>query len=324
MARFRFFGGKGGVGKTTVSSAYGLKCANAGLETLVVSTDPAHSTSDVFDQDFSDTPESVVAHDHLHAMEIDPDEEVQNHLSELRQQLGEQLSPAMVNEVSLQLEMAHQTPGAYEAALFDRFIEVMKESDPYDRVVFDTSPTGGTLRLLALPELLEGWIDRLYHKREKSIDYYEKAAVGKQQARRMKEGDPILQRLTERKERFAYAGETLREQATFTFVLNPDELSIRETTRAIGGIEDTELRVDGLVVNKLTPPPDAEEEGRGATFLRDRVETERERLEEIRSGFDVPVVGEIETRVREVKGSLLDDVAREIEIDPTAEIAAGD
>ncbi|GAB3689231.1 TRC40/GET3/ArsA family transport-energizing ATPase [Salinarchaeum chitinilyticum] len=324
MARFRFFGGKGGVGKTTVSSAYGLKCANAGLETLVVSTDPAHSTSDVFDQDFSDTPESVAAHDHLHAMEIDPDEEVQNHLQELRQQLGEQLSPAMVNEVSLQLEMAHQTPGAYEAALFDRFIEVMKESDPYDRVVFDTSPTGGTLRLLALPELLEGWIDRLYHKREKSIDYYEKAAVGKQQARRMKEGDPILQRLQERKERFAYAGETLREQATFTFVLNPDELSIRETTRAIGGIEDTELRVDGLVVNKLTPEPDPEEEGRGATFLRDRVETERERLEEIRSGFDVPVVGEIETRVREVKGTLLDDVAREIEIDPTTEIAAGD
>ncbi|WP_248517353.1 ArsA family ATPase [Salinarchaeum laminariae] len=324
MARFRFFGGKGGVGKTTVSSAYGLKCANAGLETLVVSTDPAHSTSDVFDQAFSDDPAPVEGHDHLHAMEIDPEDEVQNHLGELRSQLGEQLSPAMVNEVSLQLEMAHQTPGAYEAALFDRFIEVMQQSDPYDRVVFDTSPTGGTLRLLALPELLEGWIDRLLHKREKSIDYYEKAAIGEQQARRMKEGDPILKRLTERKERFAYAGETLREQATFTFVLNPDELSIRETDRAIGGIEDTELRVDGLVVNKLTPAPDPEEEGRGATFLRDRVDTERERLEEIRAGFSVPVVGEIETRVREVKDSLLADVADEIEIDPTAEIAAGD
>ncbi|AGN01398.1 transport ATPase 8 (substrate arsenite) [Salinarchaeum sp. Harcht-Bsk1] len=324
MARFRFFGGKGGVGKTTVSSAYGLKCANAGLETLVVSTDPAHSTSDVFDQQFTDEPEPVEAYDDLHAMEIDPEEEVQNHLQGLRRQLGEQLSPAMVNEVSLQLEMAHQTPGAYEAALFDRFIEVMQQSDPYDRVVFDTSPTGGTLRLLALPEYLEQWIDRLLHKREKSIDYYEKAAVGKQQARRMKEGDPILQRLHERKERFAYAGETLREQATFTFVLNPDELSMRETTRAIGGLEDTELTVDGLVVNKLTPEPDPDEQGRGGTFLRDRVETERERLADIRSDFTVPVVAEIETRVREVKGSLLADVAEEIDIDPTAEIAAGD
>ena len=324
MARFRFFGGKGGVGKTTVSSAYGLKCANAGLETLVVSTDPAHSTSDVFDQQFSDEPEPVEAYDNLHAMEIDPEEEVQDHLQDLRRQLGEQLSPAMVNEVSLQLEMAHQTPGAYEAALFDRFIEVMKQSDPYDRVVFDTSPTGGTLRLLALPEYLEQWIDRLLHKREKSIDYYEKAAIGKQQARRMKEGDPILQRLQERKERFAYAGETLREQATFTFVLNPDELSMRETTRAIGGLEDTELTVDGLVVNKLTPEPDDDEQGRGGTFLRDRVETERERLADIRSDFSVPVVAEIETRVREVKGSLLEDVASEIGIDPTEEIAVGD
>ena len=324
MARFRFFGGKGGVGKTTVSSAYGLKCANAGLETLVVSTDPAHSTSDVFDQQFSDEPEPVEAYDNLHAMEIDPEEEVQDHLQDLRRQLGEQLSPAMVNEVSLQLEMAHQTPGAYEAALFDRFIEVMRNSDPYDRVVFDTSPTGGTLRLLALPEYLEQWIDRLLHKREKSIDYYEKAAIGKQQARRMKEGDPILKRLQERKERFAYAGETLREQATFTFVLNPDELSMRETTRAIGGLEDTELTVDGLVVNKLTPEPDDDEQGRGGTFLRDRVETERERLADIRSDFSVPVVAEIETRVREVKGSLLEDVASEIGIDPTEEIAVGD
>ena len=151
MTTFNFFGGKGGVGKTTVSSAFGLKCARDGLETLVVSTDPAHSTSDVFDQQFDDSPQPVSGYDHLHAMEIDPDEEVDRHLTELRQQLGEQLSPAMVNEISMQLEMSHQTPGAYEAALFDRFIDVMQDSEGYDKVVFDTSPTGGTLRLLSLP-----------------------------------------------------------------------------------------------------------------------------------------------------------------------------
>ena len=76
MQKFVFFGGKGGVGKTTVSSAYALSCARDGLETLVVSTDPAHSTSDVFDQDFGDDPRPVAGHDGLFAMEIDPDEEV--------------------------------------------------------------------------------------------------------------------------------------------------------------------------------------------------------------------------------------------------------
>lgn len=318
MATFTFFGGKGGVGKTTVSSAFGLKSARAGLETLLVSTDPAHSTADVFDQPFSDDPESVEGIDGLHAMEIDPDEEVDRHRQEIRRQLGQQLSPALVNEISMQLEMAHRTPGAYEAALFDRFIDVMRNSDPYDRVVFDTSPTGGTLRLLALPEYLEKWIDRLQHKREKSIKNFERAAIGDRQARRMMEGDPILARLQERKERFAFAGQTLREDAVFHLVLNPDELSIRETHRAVEALEESELAVEGLVVNKLTPAPDPEENGRGARYLRERVETEQERLETIHDSFSVPVVAEIESRVREVKGELLQDVADGLAIDPKA------
>ncbi|MXR50699.1 TRC40/GET3/ArsA family transport-energizing ATPase [Halovenus sp. WSH3] len=316
MTTFSFFGGKGGVGKTTVSSAFGLNCARAGLETLVVSTDPAHSTSDVFDQQFGDEPTPVSGYDNLHAMEIDPEEVVDEHLSDLRRQLGQQLSPAMVNEVSMQLEMAHQTPGAYEAALFDRFVEVMRTAEEYDRVVFDTSPTGGTLRLLALPEYLQQWIERLLHKREKSIEYYERAAIGEQQARKMMEGDPIIARLQERKETFEFAGETLRDDARFTFVLNPDDLSIRETRRALADIQEADLSVAGLVVNRLTPEPDPDEQGRGATYLRDRVETEQERLAEIRETLDPPVVAEIETRVREVKGSLLEDVAEEIELDP--------
>ncbi len=315
MTTFSFFGGKGGVGKTTVSSAYGLKCARDGLRTLVVSTDPAHSTSDVFDQQFDDTPSAVDGRENLFAMEIDPEEEVEAHLQRLREQLGQQLSPAMVNEVSMQLEMSHQTPGAYEAALFDRFIDVMRNTDEFDRVVFDTSPTGGTLRLLALPEYLEQWIERLLHKREKSIEYYERAAIGNQQARRMMEGDPIIAQLRERKENFHFAGETLRNDATFTLVLNPDELSIRETRRAVDSLQKAELPVEGLVVNRLTPEPDPDESGRGATFLRDRVETEQKRLAEIRETFDIPVAAEIETRVREVKDSLLDDVADELELE---------
>ena len=315
MTTFSFFGGKGGVGKTTVSSAYAVKCARDGLQTLVVSTDPAHSTSDLFDQQFDDTPRSVTGRENLSAMEIDPEKEVQEHLLDLRKQLGQQLSPAMVNEISMQLEMAHQTPGAYEAALFDRFIDVMRTADEYDRVVFDTSPTGGTLRLLALPEYLETWIDRLLHKRKKSIEYYERAAIGDQQARRMMEGDPIIAQLQGRKDKFEFAGKTLRNDSTFTLVLNPDDLSIRETRRALDALQEADLPVTGLVVNRLTPEPDPDETGRGGTFLRERVETERERLDEIHDTFDTPVVAEIETRVREVKGSLLDEVAAELALD---------
>jgi len=321
MTKFVFFGGKGGVGKTTVSSTYGLKCANRGLETLVVSTDPAHSTSDVFDQQFDDEPTRVEGHECLWAMEIDPDEEVEAHLQEIRDRMGDQVSAAIVNELDRQIELAHQTPGAYEAALFDRFIAVMRESDAFDRVVFDTSPTGGTLRLLSLPDFLSGWIDRLIDKRATSIDLFERAAIGGESARVQAESDPIIAHLRDRHEKFQYAADVLRNQAEFYLVLNPDELSIRETERAVGQLADSGLRVSGLVINKVTPEPDADEQGTGARYLRDRVSTERDRIQHIEETFDEPVVGVIETRVTEVKGDLLTEVGDELDIAVVAEAA---
>ena len=322
MEKFVFFGGKGGVGKTTVSCAYALKCAREGLSTLVVSTDPAHSTADVFDQPFGDEPRPVEGHDGLDAMEIDPDEEVAEHLMETKRALADQVSPAMVNEIDRQIELAHRTPGAYEAALFDRFIDVMGDSEEYDRVVFDTAPTGGALRLLSLPEFLEDWIDRLIDKRTASIDLFERAAIGDREARRRVEEDPIIERLRERKEMFEFAGRTLREETTFFLVLNPDELSIRETERALSDLAEYGLSVGGLVVNRLTPEPDDEEQGRGARYLRDRCATERERVETVREEFAQPVLAIIETRVEEVKGDLLAEVATELDIEVAAESPA--
>jgi len=320
MDRFVFFGGKGGVGKTTVSSAYAHRCATAGAETLLVSTDPAHSTADVFDQAFDDDPTAVEGYDSLSVMEIDPDEAVDEHLMEIRRTMGDQVSPAMVNEIDRQIELAHRTPGAHEAALFDRFIEVMRGADGYDRVVFDTSPTGGTLRLLSLPEYLGGWIDRLLSKREESVKLFERAALGDREPRRSQVGDPIIARLNKRKENFEFAGEVLREEASFYLVLNPDHLSIRETGRAVESLREQDLNVSGLVMNRLTPEPDPEEEGRGARYLRDRVETEHERVREARETLDPPLVATIETRVREVKGDLLGVVADELAIDVGATV----
>jgi arsenite-transporting ATPase len=318
MEQFVFFGGKGGVGKTTVSCAYAHRCARDGVRTLVVSTDPAHSVSDVFDQQFGDEPESVDGVDGLDALELDPEDEMQRHLDEIREALSEQVSAAMVSEINRQLEMSHGTPGAYESALFDAFVDVMREeSEPYDRVVFDTAPTGSTLRLLGLPEFLGDWIDRLLYKRKQSIDLFEKAAVGNMEPRRLLEGDPVIERLQRRKEFFEYAGETMRSDAAFFLVFNPDQLSVNETARAIEGFTERDLRVRGLVANKLTPSPDEEEEGRGARYLREKVETERERLAQVREGFDPPLVAEIESRTTEVRGDVLADVAASLDVEPS-------
>ncbi|MCU4802258.1 ArsA family ATPase [Halobacteria archaeon HArc-gm2] len=322
MEKFVFFGGKGGVGKTTVSAAYATKCAAAGLDTLVVSTDPAHSTSDVFGQQFGDEARRVEGFDHLWAMEIDPDEEVERHLQEVRRRMNDQVSASIVNELDRQIELAHQTPGAYEAALFDRFIHVMQNADDYDRVVFDTSPTGGTLRLLALPEFLEDWIERLVAKRVQSVDLFEKAAIGKQAARRRLDDDPIIAHLRDRKEKFEFAAQTLREASGFFLVLNLDGLSVSETERAVDQLADTGLTVDGLVVNRVTPAPDDDEQGRGARYLRERVATEREHLAQIRDGFDEPVVGVVETRSGDVDSDLLAAVADELDVEVAGSVEA--
>jgi arsenite-transporting ATPase len=314
MNKFVFFGGKGGVGKTTVSCAYGLKCAREGLKTLVVSTDPAHSTSDVFDQRFGDEPEAVDEYENLWAMELDPEEEVQRHMMEIKRTMSDQVSPSIVNEINRHIELAHRTPGAHESALFDRFIDVMQNSEQYDRVVFDTSPTGGTLRLLSLPDFLEGWIDRLLDKREQSIDLYQKAAIGGREPRQKMEQDPIIARLVERKELFEFAGKTLRDDATFFLVLNPDELSIRETRRAIDDLTEYDLDIEGLVVNKIAPEPGESEDGTGAKYLRERHRTEQERIGRIDAEFDEPIAARILQRVEEVKGNLLEDVAAELDI----------
>ena len=322
MEPFVFFGGKGGVGKTTVSCAYASRCANAGVRTLVVSTDPAHSVSDVFDQQFGDDPEPVAGIDGLDAMEIDPEDEMQRHLQEIRSGLSEQVSVAMVSEINRQLEMSHGTPGAYEAALFDAFVGVMRnESEPYDRVVFDTAPTGSTLRLLGLPEFLGDWIDRLLYKRRQSIDLFEKAAIGNMEPRRLMDGDPVLERLQRRKEFFEFAGDAMQNDAAFFLVLNPDQLSVNETGRAIEAFTGRDLRVRGLVANKLTPSPDDNENGRGARYLREKVETERERIAQVREEFSPPLLAEIESRTREVRGDILADVSAELDIDTGIERA---
>ncbi|MDH5803663.1 MAG: ArsA family ATPase, partial [Gemmatimonadota bacterium] len=137
--RVLFFGGKGGVGKSTMATAAALHSAEQGFKTLLVSTDPAHSTSDVLNIDPASVPTAVV--DKLDLLEIDPAREVDDYIETVRGNIKKSTPPRLIDEVNRQLDGARLSPGAEESALFDRITRILEaKTSAYDRLIFDTAP----------------------------------------------------------------------------------------------------------------------------------------------------------------------------------------
>jgi arsenite-transporting ATPase len=286
--RVVFFGGKGGVGKTTCATAFALLAARSGRRALLVSTDPAHSTSDILEANLGAEPKPVT--DSLWAMEIDSEREAAAYIERVRANLMKVTAPHLRAEMERQIEMARVSPGAEEAALFDRLADVLRDAhDRYDLVVFDTAPTGHTLRLLSLPELLQAWVDGLLERRR---------SVTRMHAmwRQMTDGggpddgaeDPVEAILLARRRKFYQVRQLLLQPGitTFVFVLIAERLPILETGKAIALLGHHGVPVGGLVINRILPPNALDH-----PFLAARKEREATYLEEISRTFpDLPRV----------------------------------
>src|SRR5690554_2244362 len=200
MKKLVFFGGKGGVGKTTSSAAFAFFCANNGEKTLLVSTDPAHSLCDIFEREIGS--KITELNKNLYALEIDPEEETQNYIKGIKGKMKDVVSPIIVKEVENQLDAASVSPGSDESAVFDKLMEIIiNYSEKYDRIVIDTAPTGHTLRLLSLPELLGGWMDRLIEKRIQAMELYEMSKRYDSKLKIIIDDDPVISTLKARKEK---------------------------------------------------------------------------------------------------------------------------
>lgn len=251
MNKFVFFGGKGGVGKTTCSASFAWLCAQKGKKTLTVSTDPAHSLGDIFEIPLG--PEINKIHENLYGLEIDPEQESKKYIEKIKCNMSTILSPVIIDEVEKQLDAASVSPGSEETAIFDKFVEIINSyGNEFDTVIFDTAPTGHTLRLLSLPELLGGWLDRLLDKRRRALEL-------KQMANFDKSGklmdDPIIKILSTRKNNLEKVRKILIDDRmiSFVFVLNPEKLPIEETKKAVNILEKYKIPVNYLVVNKVLP-----------------------------------------------------------------------
>ena len=238
-----FFGGKGGVGKTTCASAMALAASRLGKRVLLVSTDPAHSTSDIFERRIG--PEPIEISRTLSAMEIDAGVESQQYVAGVKEHIAQLFGHAILKEANRQIDLAATMPGVDEVALFDRMGALIRGEDSrFDLIVFDTAPTGHTLRLIRMPELMESWIRALSRSR--------RAMLGVDQDDKE---DPIMRTLNERLERLRLLRARLASGRTtgFVVVLIPERLPIEETSRAIGQLDEVGVKVGSLIVNRVLP-----------------------------------------------------------------------
>ncbi|GLR64732.1 ArsA family ATPase [Marinospirillum insulare] len=264
-------GGKGGVGKTTTAAALAVAATKMQRRVLLISTDPAHSLADAFDQTIGGKITKMAAN--LDALELDPNEEVEAYLDRVLRQMRRYAGPDQVNELRRQLRLSSQSPGAQEAAILERMAHLIEEGEAkYDLIIFDTAPTGHTLRLLTLPEIMAAWTDGLlkHNKRSEKLgktlahltpnrsldtpfdDPTKNATEGLD-----KRSQELTETLLARQSLFQRTRRRLSDSknTAFIFVLTPEKLPILETARAIDALQEAAVPVAGAIVNRIMPDP---------------------------------------------------------------------
>eukprot|EP00553_Chaetoceros_curvisetus_P013543 CAMPEP_0204636284 /NCGR_PEP_ID=MMETSP0717-20131115/33510_1 /ASSEMBLY_ACC=CAM_ASM_000666 /TAXON_ID=230516 /ORGANISM="Chaetoceros curvisetus" /LENGTH=360 /DNA_ID=CAMNT_0051655285 /DNA_START=13 /DNA_END=1095 /DNA_ORIENTATION=- len=257
-----FVGGKGGVGKTTTSCCLGVQLAKFRKKVLIVSTDPAHNLSDAFCQKIGREPTPINGFDNLSAMEIDANDDMEK----MQQQMVESANAGSEDESGISALMAELTssiPGIDEAMSFSELMKQVQSLD-YDVVVFDTAPTGHTLRLLSFPTILEKALGKLMELKDRfgGIIGQASAMFGGGNPGQMQ--DMMLGRLEETRAVINKVNDAFQDPdlTTFVCVCIPEFLSIFETERLVQELSKFGIDSHNVVVNQvLFPEKDAEELG---------------------------------------------------------------
>ncbi len=229
--QFIFFSGKGGVGKTSMACATAVHLAMEGKATLIVTTDPASNLADVFGQEIGHREAPIRGTPRLWAMEIDPDRATE----EYRERIVGPMRLVMPSEITRVIEEQFRSPCTTEIAAFDRFVDFMDDSS-YDMVIFDTAPTGHTIRLLELP------VDWSKHI-EESAQHGGQTCMGPVEA------------IQGSKAKYDRAIRFLRDpgRTTFIFVIQAEQTPVFEAERAMKELATIGVKSTWLIVNGLIP-----------------------------------------------------------------------
>lgn len=300
-ARILFVGGKGGVGKTSLSSALALARAQDGARVLVVSTDPAHNLGHLWERRVGDAPTRLIdtGRGYVDGVEIDPHATIDRHFAAVEETMTRMLPETQHPQIHAHLERARHAPGSHESAVLERIADAAELGrSAYDLVVFDTAPSGHTLRLLALPGQLAGWTETLLRNRDRSERY--SAAMRSIAGRRTREPDAeseLRRTLHRRRARFdALQGAIVDpRQAAFVVVLTAEALPVAETLDVVASLHAMGVDVAALIANRRSPEDAGE-------LLRSRRTVEDGHLAALRGRLPDAVLAEVPLVAGELTG----------------------
>jgi len=308
--RIILYSGKGGVGKTSLSAATAVRSASLGHRTLVVSTDAAHSLADALDVPVKGTPTPIAPR--LDALEIDVNEELAGHWGVIQEWLTRFMTFQGVDEAVAE-EMAI-LPGMEELFSLLR-VKRIAESKAYDVLIIDCAPTGETVRMLGVPEILNFYFKRIFPIQKTVLRSVR--PVASRVTSMPLPSDDVLAAVKRVYDELEGMGPLLKDprQSSIRIVLNPERMVINESQRLYTYLNLFGFPVDAVVANRVLPP-----EARSG-YLQGWVAIQAGHLTEARRSFDPLPFYEARLFDREMVGlPLLEVFAREVfgETDPTA------
>ncbi len=296
--KYIFFGGKGGVGKTVMAGAAALWSAKQGKKTLLASTNPVHSLSNMFEQNVLGKAVTVCDEQNCYALEIDTRETIERSKQEIREKINWFLKFADITTNAEEfIESATMNPAFEESAMFENMMDLMFK-DEYEFYVFDTAPTANARRLLGMSKVYSMWVQKMLKSREEAKSLREMLSFSKKE-----EKDPLLDYLLGFKDRMSHAKGLLTDEAltAFFFVTLPESLPIAVITRFINWFHEFGIPVGGVVVNGLIQKNQVGKDA--AEFVLNRVQMQDEHMEEIWKIFGDRVRAIVPLFETEVKGA---------------------
>ena len=297
--RYIMFGGKGGLGKTTLSATCAFWLANHGKRVLLFSVDPQASLSDIFQRDiFGKGPVPIM--ENLWAEEVDADRRIREYQDEIRKKILDMYGFDRVpEEIDNYISAASAEPAMEESAIFDAVVDIIVQGD-YDYYIYDMVPLGHALYYLSMAKVYDEWINKITKLRQEMGHYDQVAATMRRQE--TVEEDKILEELQYIKNRINASSQILtdKRRTAFFFVLVPEEMIILDTRKAAELFSRFDVPISGYVVNRVLPPELRQDNI--PQFLKNRISMQEKYLGEIQTTLGSQVLAYVPEMERDITG----------------------